>query len=598
MIVNYTAEEQAKWQALEDKYEKLINEINEQIRGNATAETYKEKEKEILKRRSLAEPLKLHPLPKEYDENNNPVYDEKELEQYYNSEEYKAYKKALEDTRKELTEFYRSFTPYSENEFTELKRKRAALIDEHARARQQLYEECELRQFNELGGDPVNIIEDAKSQVEQVINNRYIAAIKYKEEGAVFSERYLRVDGDKLLIDTDSMIEDCRSILSLHYEALKEDQAATEALIESISDVIINNPYTGDTGILGGFVNDHSKNKKPYRTVAKAKQKGAITEAPKSLIIPTLPNYQYSMSLHQEGGAYLQPLSSMDNLQFKEGKLYFSDARAREVSEVELRDLRTKEGIEDLDLSTLRFFYSILFDQFQRSNYKVLQDFIIVSAPLLAGRKDPTAQEVNSVIAKIQSYHNMMGVIKGNRNGKTTESYYQVLNFEYYDEQHNIIAFSSPYMNYVIQTIYDSAIRKDREGKPKLKHNGEPLTLPNHSYLIDESIIRERNRAAVENVILLVQGIEQAGGNGYKVRPQTLIDRNPQLAERLERDTSHKAQILKRAFVKTWELLREKTRLQEVYKDIQLPDPKDPKFIPTSKTLDEPIEITHKGKVK
>lgn len=335
-----------------------------------------------------------------------------------------------------------------------------------------------------------------------------------------------------------------------------------------------------------------------YRTKAKAEKAGAITEAPTSLAIPTLSSYQYSMSFYKEGGAYLQPLSSMDGLRFKGGKLYFDGARMKEVSEAELRDLRTKEGIEELDLTALRFYYSILFNQFQLSSYKVLQDIVPISASILTGRNDPNKMDINAAIAKVQSFHNVMGVVKGTRNGKPTESYYQVLNFEYYDEKKNIIAFSSPYMNYVIKTIYNLSIRKTKDGKPKLKKNGTPLMLPSHSYMIDSSITKERNKAAAENVVILVTLIEQAGDNIPRIKASTLIERNVQLAERLETAENPRA-LLKRVFTKTWELLRTKTRLTEFYKNIQLPDPKDPAFMPTMRTLDKVVfTFPHEGKKK
>ena len=302
--------------------------------------------------------------------------------------------------------------------------------------------------------------------------------------------------------------------------------------------------------------------------------------------------------VNQKGGAYLQPLTSMDGLRFKKGKLYFEGARMKEVSEAELRDLRTKEGIQDLDLTALRFYYSILFNQFQLSNYTVLQDIVPISASILAGRNDPNKQDVDAAIAKVQSYHNVMGVVKGTRNGKPTESYYQVLNFEYYDEKKNIIAFSSPYMNYVIKTIYKLATRKNKDGTPKLKKDRTPLLKPNHSFMIDSSINNERNKTAVENVVSLVTLIEQAGGSLPNIKASTLIERNVQLAERLENDPQHRAQQLKRVFTKTWELLQKKTTLTQHYKNLRVSidknsdgvpletlDPKDPAFIPTVKSL-------------
>lgn len=386
------------------------------------------------------------------------------------------------------------------------------------------------------------------------------------------------------LFDKDSFRRHIvNNIVSWHAYILK-DTPANQDLEQLINDCLENSKYIY-----------HEKEKKEYRTAAKAKEKGAITDGPQNLIIPTLPNFQYSMSLYQGKDAYLQPLSSMDNLEFKNGTLFFKGGEA--VSEAELRDLRTNEGIEDIDLVSLRYYYSILFEQFQRSEYKVLQDTIEVSVPLLAGRKNPKERDIEAVLAKLKSYHNVTGVIKRIRNGKPRASLYQVLNFEKYDDKTNTVTFSSPYMNYVIQNIYDLSLRKEN-GKVRVTNSGKPLTLPTHSYLIDESIVRERNKAAAENVIIIVGLIEQAGSNEPHIKASTLLERNVQFAERLKA-TKNPRVILERTFKKTWELLETKTRLKDVYENIQLPSPSDPQFMPTMKTLDQTVfKFPHDGKKK
>lgn len=350
----------------------------------------------------------------------------------------------------------------------------------------------------------------------------------------------------------------------------------------------------------GNVIHIYEKHAPKYRTRAKAKEQGAITEAPNSLAIPTLSKYQYSMSLCQDGGAYLQPLSSTDGLKFKNGKMYFDGARMREVSEVELQNMKTKEGIDDIDLPILRTFYSIILTQFEASGYKVLQDVLTMSVPTLAEfiglQSNLNKKDIGRVIEKTQSYHNIVGVVHGTRNGKPVQSLYPVLNFEGYNDKTNTISFSSPYMNYVIKTVYNLSLRKSKDGKVKLKKNGEPLRLASHSYLIDSSIAKERNKAAVENVVILVTLIEQAGDNIPRIKASTLIERNVQLADRLETAKNPRA-LLDRTFKKTWELLRTKTRLQEAYKDIELPEPDDPRFMPTMKTLDKVVfTFPHKGK--
>ena len=342
---------------------------------------------------------------------------------------------------------------------------------------------------------------------------------------------------------------------------------------------------------------EYIKSKK--RTAARAKKAGSpISELPKQLATITLSNFQFATSLLQQGNAYLQQFKGIDSLRFNDGKLYFP-GNLQPLSEMELQNLKTKEGITEIDLPLLRVFYNAYLSEFQET--KILKDVVSIFVPELAEfmgmKRNLTRQEIESkIIAKVQSFHNVTGVLKGWRNGKVSQSYYQVLNFEWYNEHTNTIAFSSPYMKLVIQTIYDEAIKRNKAGEPKLKRNGEPFRIPTHSYLIKSDIVKERNKAAVENVVIIVTLIEQAGDNTANIRAQTIIDRNPQLAERLESSPEAKT-ILKRVFQKTWELLRTKTRLQEVYKNIQLPDPKNPASIPTMKTLKTTVfSFPHEGK--
>jgi len=316
------------------------------------------------------------------------------------------------------------------------------------------------------------------------------------------------------------------------------------------------------------------------------------------MAVITSRDFQFATSLYQNGNAYLQQFKGIEDLRFKDGKLYFP-GNLQPLSEMELQNLKTKEGITEIDLPMIRVFYNAILSQYQEK--RVLQDVVPIYVPRLAefmGMKpNLSKQEIQSkIIARVQSFHNVTGVLRGLRNGRPSESYYQVLNFEWYNENTNTIAISSPYLNLVIKILYDVSVKKDKAGKPKLKSNGEPYRLPTHSYLIDSEIIKERNKAAVENVVIIVTLIEQAGDNTANIKAKTILERNPQLQERLNA-SEHKAQFLKRVFSKTWELLRTRTRLMETYEDIQLPDPENPAFIPTAKSLDTLVfTFPHKGK--
>ena len=150
----------------------------------------------------------------------------------------------------------------------------------------------------------------------------------------------------------------------------------------------------------------------------------------------------------------------------------------------------------------------------------------------------------------------------------------------------------------VIQTVYKLAIVRKKDGAAKLTRRGDPVRNPTHSFATKTSILKERNKAAVENVLIVVQLIEQCGNQTPHISARTMIERNPQLASRLEK-VKNPTSLLKRTFEATWKLLREQTYLTEWYPGIALPDPADPAVIPTVKTLDNMVfTFAHSGKRK
>lgn len=239
MIIKYTDAEKAELEAFESAYEQRINEVDAQIRLFNTAES-QEKEKEIKSRLPKA------PAKVGYDKDNKPIYDAAE-------------KKAYDLVLNELNSFYRSrINELKENaDYIALKNKRSILMDELNQERRQFENKCEIRQFSELGGDPVKIVADAKDQVKQLINNRYETAKAEQKERAVFSYNWLRVDGKNLYIDIDKTLSDCQDFLRLYYDFFKDDQDAIKNLRTSILEVIEKHPNTSrDKGVLFGTVND------------------------------------------------------------------------------------------------------------------------------------------------------------------------------------------------------------------------------------------------------------------------------------------------------------------------------------------------------
>ena len=338
----------------------------------------------------------------------------------------------------------------------------------------------------------------------------------------------------------------------------------------------------------------------PYRT--KAQADNAVREIPSQLAVPTLQNYQYVMSLKRAGYAYLQPLASTDGLKFSDGKMYFIGNEIQPVSEVELQNMVTNEGIETIDLGMLRIFYSIILTEFEKTKCTQIRDVITLYVPDLAEsmglQRNLNKAGIQRIIDTIQNFHTIVGVMHGTRNGKPSQSLYPVLNFEGYDDKRNTISFSSPYMNMVIKTVYKLAIEHKKNGEPKLTRRGEFVRKPTHSFLVKSSIVKERNKCAVENVMVIVQLIEQCGDNTPHISATTMIERNPQFEQRLAA-AKNKTTLLKRTFETTWRILKEQTYLEEKYPGIDLPDPNDPAAIPTVKNLNSIVfTFTHQGKEK
>lgn len=420
-------------------------------------------------------------------------------------------------------------------------------------------------------GEPLTEQEISRIYIGQYMQDRKAGELDdYDPDELVELEKVYQAQQDRLLHYLAKVVSDVKAGKLDDYgddnpEALKEiaDQLLAGEKADAIKKLLDES---------------QDENGRKYRTQYEAHKAGAAVKLQPQLPVITFKPYQFAMSLYQDkdGLAYLQPLADTENLIFNGGKMYFNDnERTREITEVELQQLKTKEGITDINLSLLRQFYSIIFYYFEQSGYRKPQDVIKIYLPRIAEnlgwKPNFSKQNIDELLKRVQSFHNIVGVYHTkNTAGKDIESYFPVLNFEGYDAKENSISFSSPYMNFIINKIYKGAIQRDKKGEPKLKkHTQQYLLDPNHSFLVNSDIGVERNEAAVENVIIIVQIIEQAGNGIPNIAASTLIERNPQLQERLM-NSKNKRQLLKRTFSKTWELLRDRTRLTKFYEGIGL----------------------------
>lgn len=349
------------------------------------------------------------------------------------------------------------------------------------------------------------------------------------------------------------------------------------------------------------YLRNKKEASKKYRTASQADTDRTIL--PDYLAILTNKNYQNSLSLYQNGNAYLQPIITTRGLRFSNGRMYF-DGEIEEISEVQLQDLITQEGIESIDLPLLQVFYSIILRKFEQNNYRTLNEFITVYVPDLAEaiglQRNLNEKNLNVLIDKIKGFHNIVGVMHGKRGERETRSLFPVLNFEGYDSKKNTIAFSSPYMNLIISTVYKIAVTKAKEvhhisaNKPDESLSVQPL--PAYSFMVNASIAKAKNKIAVENVMIIVKLIEQCGDHLPHISATTIIERNPQFRARLEH-SKNPTTDLKRIFSQTWEYLHVYTRLEECYEGLKFPDPNDKAYLPTATTLSQMVfKFPHHGK--
>ncbi len=321
--------------------------------------------------------------------------------------------------------------------------------------------------------------------------------------------------------------------------------------------------------------------KREYRTRSKA---GDIVDMPDKYAIITQPNYQNAMGLFQAGNAYLLPLTNVDGLEYKDGKLYF---RGLPASEAQLKEYYTKDVPDMIDLPLMRIFYSIVLNTFLhnlKENKPQTPTLSVYLPDLFAfwGRRQINKEQTVELINRIMSFQTLVGVVDGDL--------LPILVYMGQEQQKNTISFAAPYMNRVIEKVYKVSIRTDKNGHPKYKKNGEPQTLPVYSYLIKPTIKNEKNQKAVEIVHIVTTLIEQAGNNNPHISAKTIVERNMQLRNSIEGQTpANQNNMLRRAFKKAWELLRTQTVLEKVYPGIELPDPNNPKNIPSTSLLDKTV---------
>lgn len=358
----------------------------------------------------------------------------------------------------------------------------------------------------------------------------------------------------------------------------------------STTPIVSNETETSSSAVSGNT----SKKEPVYRTKALCGNTAAI---PDHLPIITNPIFQNALTFNKNANAYLQALSDTSGLKYSNNTFCYKGLPA---TLEKLDSISTDENTGTFNIPLLWALYGIILNSFQLTGKLEYGKIITIYFPEFAHKigKSPNIgkKDITEYTNSIRRFQTVVGIIN---NGTKSDDILPVIDYVEHDAATHTISFSSPYIVRIIQDLREASIRKDQKGQPKLKKNGEPMMFPSHSYIVDMSIVSEKNKKALEIVFVIVSLIEQAGNNTPHIRADTIISRCPQLHKSLAgQSAGNKNNLLKRAFSKAWELIREKTALTTVYNNIQLPNVKDITDIPTSSTLSHVFEFSHNGKGK
>lgn len=309
--------------------------------------------------------------------------------------------------------------------------------------------------------------------------------------------------------------------------------------------------------------------------------------------IITNKEYKDALTMNKNDNAYLVMLRKGIDYKIDTNRIYINNLAA---SSTVLHEVSTYKGMEDINFVLLRGIYSLIlgFTEEKVKAGKAIQSIYTISIPDLLryfGKNKWGKNEINSLNNSFYNLQSLVGII----NGDILPVFYITDK----DKHNKTISFSCPYLCRVIKEVHKaSSIRRK---KTNSMNNNSLLyeKKASHSYLIKPSIYNERNKKAIETVHIIVTLIERSGKYKPHIRAKTIVDNNPLLIHSMNNsNTSNKNIMLQRTFVKSWELLRNQTLLNETYGDIQLPDPKDKKKIPTTSTLDMVYEFPNAGKNK
>ena len=309
--------------------------------------------------------------------------------------------------------------------------------------------------------------------------------------------------------------------------------------------------------------------------------------------------YQHGLTTQQNKYAYIALMQPdfFNLLDFKDGTFIYDGETAgivKKYSKGKYTD------VQELDIPLLTQIYTAAV----RANIRHDAYTITVSLPQFFREMGVEVQKGNApdIMEKLHSFEQCVGIMPGTQ---TISKLFTVIDL---DMKNQTMTFAVPY----IMRLYE--VLEDRNHIEKTTRKGELIDYkqPYHNMLVHSSIVKERNKTAVELVYLMTTGLLQRGYTPdvqtyrkkdaktqypdritYSVRFRTLINDAPLLRKRIQsyKDAKDKNRALRRAFEKAYQLLKSKTDAGDWFINLQYND-----VIPTMTTLDDELVFTHDGR--
>lgn len=304
--------------------------------------------------------------------------------------------------------------------------------------------------------------------------------------------------------------------------------------------------------------------------------------------------YMYALTPYPNKVAYIAAVSEefFSQLVFRDGML---DIPGSGITHLDLKQ-QTEMGMQDLkeiDLPLLREIFTAVYKSAKDATLSTTTVYLPAFSREMG--IDISAGKPVDLFRKLSVFRNCFGVM-----GK---SFWKVLDVLGYDEESNCIELATPYFNRLIIAQRQELAEQQRKSRRKAIAGG-------YTRLIHSTIVKERNKVAVEIVYRLITGLVQRGGLPddklarnrnrhfddhelvtYSISFMTIIDNVPVLKRRLKDSTATNKNLqLSRSFKKAYELMHTQTDVYEYFIDLNIPE-----IIPTSTTLNEKLVITHRG---